>query len=150
MSDTVNLFAETDRNIIGDDSSPTLTLENSSSGPALKLQNAAGTGTLISMQSCPTTSLYVVTPAVGAYIRSGATEAKSVVLDRSVCGSATVALLKLSVLSTASAPLLDFGTVSSTSGAVVSTASACATIDYAVRVKVGDNYGWIPIYRTVA
>lgn len=36
MADLVNLDAESDRNIIGDDSTPTLTLENSSSGIALK------------------------------------------------------------------------------------------------------------------
>lgn len=37
MSDIVNLYSESGRNIIGDDSTPTLELENSSSGLALNL-----------------------------------------------------------------------------------------------------------------
>jgi len=151
MADVINLTAEEGRNIIGDDSSPTLTLENVSSGNALRLQNAGGTGVLLSAVSCPTTSVYVVSGAgVAAHLRSGVTESIPLVLDHSVCGSATVALLKLSRLSTASGPIFDFGSVSSAVGGVVSTASACATLDYAVRVKVGDAYGWIPVYRAVA
>lgn len=188
MADTVNLYAESGRNIIGDDATPTLTLENTSSGAVLRLQNAGGTGPLLSllscpttsinmtgaggglnvyttgiagqfgstagialnMVSCPTTSVYAVSRGNTGYLRSTATEGVPMTLDRSICGSASVALLKLSQLSTASAPLFDFGSVSSAVGGVVSTASACATLDYAVRVKVGDAYGWIPVYRAVA
>ena len=41
MADIVNLAAESGRNIIGDDSTPTLELENASTGVALKLKNSA-------------------------------------------------------------------------------------------------------------
>jgi len=41
MADLVNLAAESGRNIIGDDTTPTLELENTSTAPALKLKNSS-------------------------------------------------------------------------------------------------------------
>lgn len=152
MADVVNLNAESDRNIIGDDSSPTLTLENTSSGNVLKLQNAGGTGVALSIISCATTPLLVNGAGLGVtsggfVFNSTASAVNSLVLSNTKVQSPTVAILKLSNNSTASGPLLDLGRVDF---GVVSTASACATIDFAFRVKVGDMYGWVPVYRAVA
>lgn len=41
MADLINLTAESGRNIIGDDATPSLELENSSTGVALKLKNSS-------------------------------------------------------------------------------------------------------------
>ena len=184
MTDVINLYAESDRNIIGDDTTPSLTLENTSSGNIIKLQNAGGTGVQLSQISCPTTAqmvrgaaggLDVYVGTTGAILNSTAgiglsiistpttainvssvgtaglfksTASAAVVLDlsRTIVGSATVALFKV-LTSTPSGALLEFGVVDK---AVISTASAGATLAYGVRVKVGDTYGWLPIYSTIA
>jgi len=110
--DTINLAAESDRNIIGDDSTPTLTLENSSTGKALKLVAKATAN------------------SVGDFsAKSG--------------GAPTVAVLRVGA-STASAPAFEaFGS------AVVSSASAGATVAFGIRAKFGDVYGWIPVFAEI-
>ena len=117
MSDTINLYAETDRNIIGDDSSPTLTLENSSTGNALKV---SGTGTGIPLNVTGTVTI----PAAA--------------LTHTTPGAATVAVLRVTA-STASAPFFEFR------GFLASIASA-SSLQRGIRVKIGDEYGWIPVY----
>ena len=74
MSDTINLWAESDRNIIGDDSSPALTLENSSTGNALYVKTS-GTATVAALKaeaqvSAPTVAALalVASCASGAYL----------------------------------------------------------------------------------
>jgi len=49
MADIINLYAESDRNIIGDDSTPVLKLENSSTGNALSLQKDVSGGATIAV-----------------------------------------------------------------------------------------------------
>lgn len=71
MTDVMNLNAETDRNIIGDDTTPTLTLENSSTGSALKVTNTgATTGVALSADvkatSAPTIAVISVTNSVAS------------------------------------------------------------------------------------
>lgn len=109
MVDLINLNAESGRNIIGDDSSPTLTLENSSTGNALSL-------------------------------KSGATEAVALQIANTVISSPTVAVVKLTT-SGASAPFFEFA------GFLASIASA-TSITRGIRVKFGDNYGWIPVFTS--
>jgi len=106
--DTINLYAESDRNIIGDDSSPTLTLENTSTGNALKVVGAV-TGVPLAVTH--------TTP-----------------------GAATVAAIRITA-STASAPFFEF------KGFLASIASA-GSITRGVRVKFGDEYGFIPVYMS--
>ncbi len=113
MGDLINLNAEEERNIIGDDSTPTLTLENSSTGEALKLTAKA------------------TAKPVGEF-------------EAQAGGAATIAILKITN-STASAPALEVS-----GGAIVSTASAGATLAAGIRVKFGDVYGWIPVHLDVA
>src|SRR3990167_5235376 len=118
MADIINMNAESDRNIIGDDSSPTLTLENSSTGKAIRAVNS-GTGVAIQGEAAATSpvgDLYHTTP-----------------------GSATVAVLRVTA-STASAPFFEF------KGFLASISSACS-LQRGIRVKLpGDLYGWLPVY----
>ncbi len=44
MANIVNIYAETDASVVGDDSQPALTLTNTSTGNALKLTRAAAAG----------------------------------------------------------------------------------------------------------
>ncbi len=118
--DTINLYAESDRNIIGDDSTPTLTLENSSTGNALKLVGTDGTGTPLSVTADETV------PAV--------------TLTHTVPGACTVAVASLTA-STASAPFFEF------KGFLASIVSM-TSIFRGVRVKIGDEYGWLPVYAS--
>jgi hypothetical protein len=61
-------------------------------------------------------------------------------------GIVTVASIK-AISSAASGAVLEFGTVDF---GVVSTASAGATLAYGVRVKIGNTYGWLPVYKDIA
>lgn len=101
MADVINLYAESGRNIIGDDTTPVLELENSSTGNALSLK-------------------------------------------KDVSGGATIAALKITA-STASAPAFEFA-----GSCVESTASGSASLTFGIRVKVGNLYGWIPVYEQIA
>jgi len=109
MADLLNLAAESGRNIIGDDPTPTLTLENISSGSTLKLQNAGGTGTQLSGVSCPTTAAHIVsagaafdlTGAVAGAIKGSATGVNALEISHTVLAGATIAPLS-AVQSTAS------------------------------------------------
>lgn len=116
MANQINLNAETDANMIGDDSSPTLTLENSSSGNALKLQNAGGTGVALSVVSAPTTSVFVPAPNQAGHFRSSATTAPVLIIDKTVVGGSTIAPLRL-LVSQASGAFIGVG------GVFISTAS---------------------------
>jgi len=71
MSDIINLNAESNRNIIGDDSSPTLSLENTSTGSAVKLtQTGATTGVAleanVAATSAPTIAVIKATNSVAS------------------------------------------------------------------------------------
>lgn len=116
MTDLINLYSESGRNIISDDATPTLALDNTSTGGNLKLR-ADGT-------------------VSGSEVLN--------IANRSTTQAATVALVKFSA-STASAPAIEFA-----GSAVESTASGSVTLTYGVRVKVGNDYGWIPVYRDIA
>ena len=164
MADIINLQAEDNRDIVDDDAVPTLRLDNTNAaGTGLKLE-ASGGGTVLDLNasggigidldgttgigididnSGAGTGVDVLTAGKAAVLKSTATE--QVVLDvaHSVAvSSTTVAPVRVQT-SGASAPLLQFGAVDY---GVVSTASAGATLAYGVRVKVGDTYGWLPIY----
>lgn len=101
----------------------------------------------LAVTSCPTTAVYILGTGVGGYFRSAASAANAGVFDRSVIGSATVAVVKISQISTPSGAMIEFSGVDA---GVLSTASGCVTLSYGVRVKVGDTYGWLPIFSTIA
>lgn len=210
MADILNLETTSNRNIIEDGTTPALTLENTSSGNCLRLQNAGGTGISLSILSCPTTALNVgaggiavtgsqtftgdqtvtgsltlngagetnyllslvscpttafnvatggaaitgnvaitgdVTTTGDSTLRSTTTESNVLsVGHQTALSSATVAPFSV-FTSTPSGPLVEFAAVDK---GVVSTASGCVTVSYGVRVKVGDTYGWVYVYPTLA
>ena len=83
--------------------------------------------------------------AAGVAFRSAATEGAAALFTKTVAGSPTVAVVQFSTNSTASAPILELqnqGFVSATT--ILFTTGATAGVG-AVRVKYGNNYGWIPV-----
>ena len=78
-------------------------------------------------------------------IRSSATEGIPVEFNRTVVSSPTVAVARLNTNSTASAPIFELTNqafVSATT--ILFTTGATAGVG-ALRVKYGDNYGWVPV-----
>jgi hypothetical protein len=151
MSDTINIYAETGRNIIGDDSSPTFTFENTSSGEILKLQNAGGTGNQLSTVSCPTTAVYLQgaelalktlgsRASIGAAIQSSATQGIPLEVRHTVISAPTAACMVLTN-SCASGAFFEF------KGFLASIASA-TSITRGIRVKFGDELGWVPVFMS--
>lgn len=71
MADLVNLYSESGRNIIGDDSTPALTLENSSTGEAFQAKSATATTNpvveLIGQSGCaPTVAVLKITSSTAS------------------------------------------------------------------------------------
>lgn len=127
MPNLVNIHAEQDANIIGDDAQPTLALSNSSTGHGLQVDN-----------------LYVSNSA-----RSSIITAPALTIRRTLPGNISIGTLRISGNSTASGAVLDFvekGFVSITS-VVLTTVS---NTDYAIRVQVGTETRWIPCFKDAA
>jgi len=81
----------------------------------------------------------------GVSFKSSATEGIAFGVARTIVSSPTVALFQLALNSTASAPVFDIpgqGFVSATT--ILFSTGATAGVG-AIRVKYGDNYGWIPV-----
>jgi len=57
MADTVNLYAESGRNIIGDDTTPTLDLSNTSTGSALQTTAGSGGHSIVAKTSTSNTTI---------------------------------------------------------------------------------------------
>lgn len=122
MANIINLFAESGANMIGDDSTPTLQFENSSSGNALRTHvQASATG-------------------VGLRASSAASVIPAAQFDHTVLSSPTVATVTLTQ-STASGAFFEF------KGMLASIASA-GSIVRGIRVKFGDEYGFLPVYAS--
>lgn len=153
MVNLVNLDAATGRNIIDDDTTPVLALLNTSSGTGLHVDNTAGTGIGLDVDTVGV-GLDVDSTGVGiestsatyaGVFKSTATASPIVdIIHATAIASATVAPLRVST-SVASGALLEFR-----GGGVHSTASAGVTIAFGIRVKYGDNYGWLPAYTEIA
>lgn len=69
MADLINLYAESGRNIIGDDSTPTLELQNTSTGDALKLK---GVSKVLTVDATQQSSATVAPIVFSASMASGA------------------------------------------------------------------------------
>jgi len=106
--DTVNLYAESDRGIISDDTGSALNLENTSTGSGLAVKNTgAGVGVAVTAQVAAT-------------------------------AAPTIAVIS-STNSVASGAHFEFK-------GFLASAASMGSITRGVRVKYGDNYGWIPVY----
>ena len=91
------------------------------------------------------------TATPGFTFRSTATEGVALGLNRSrTLSSPTVALLALGIGSAASAPVFELREQSFVSATTILTTTGGSAGTGAIRVKYGDNYGWIPIFPTGA
>lgn len=111
------------------------------SSPALTIAHY-GTGIGVNFASLATTSIDVNTvgsPAVR--FRSAVTEGNALFVGRSVVASPTVAPLVISQLSAASAPAIEF------QGRAFVSALSGGTVNGAIRIKVGNDYFFIPTMR---
>lgn len=118
MANLVNIYAESGADIIGDDAQPTLKLDNSSTGEALRVTTASATG-----------------PAM--------------TVTKSAIGNMSVGLLKIQGNSIASGAVLEFSNkaFASITSVVLTTV---ANTDYAIRVQVGLETRWIPLFKDAA
>lgn len=140
MANLVNLWAESNADMIGDDSSPTLTLGNTSSGLGLKIDTTSGTGGALDTLSDNT--------SWAARARSAATEAPAFLVEGSVLHSPTVAPLRIGQ-STASGAVIEIA------GVFISTASMLlAANQTAFHIPVWHQseaiLGYIPVSKGVA
>ncbi len=127
MSNVINIDAETGANIIGDDTTATLTLSNTSSGPGLK---ACG---LVGVSGASIDRLTISNAFAGAV---NATIAALNLTGNSVASGAIIALLnKSSYVST------------TTIKATTAVAANCGVIRV---VRPDGTFGWIPIYPDAA
>lgn len=120
MPNLVNINAEAGADIIGDDAEPTLTLVNTSTGNALRARSLATTG-------------------VSADFNRG-----------TVVSSPTVAVVSLGIGSGVSSPVLELREQAFVSATTILFTTAATAGTGALRVKIGDNYGWIPILKDAA
>lgn len=118
MSNLVNLHGEQEAGIIGDDAQPTLTLENTSTGAALRLKATSGA---YALNIIPTSS-----------------------------GNASVAPVRFASLSTASAPIFEVAAIGGFVSCTSVVLTTVANTDYALRVKVGSEPRWIPLFKDAA
>ena len=139
MGNLVNIWSESNADIIGDDSTPTLTLKNSSSGLGLNIDTTGGTGTALDVLSDNT--------SYAARVRSAASAAPALQLEHSVINGPTTAVLRM-VASGASVPFFDFrGAVASTASLGVTGANVAGLIRVWYQGSGGNNKGWMPIYN---
>ena len=120
MSNLINIDAEQGADIIGDDAQPTLTLVNTSTGAALR----------------------------AATIDNSSSTA-GVLIRNALVGNLSIGVLRVQGNSVASGAVLEFtnkGFASITSVVLTTVANT----DYAIRVQVGLETRWIPLFKDAA
>src|SRR3990167_5193626 len=120
MPNIVNLYAESNADMIGDDANATLTLSNSSTGADLRV------GTV-----------------------EGESATSTVLVRQPVVGNMSIGVLRIQGNSVASGAVLEFTTkaFASITSVVLTTV---ANTDYAIRVQVGLETRWIPLFKDAA
>lgn len=78
--------------------------------------------------------------------RSAATEGLAANFGKTVLSSPSVAVISLNIASTASAPVFELQNQAFVSATTIITTTGATAGTGAIRVKYGDNYGWIPIF----
>ena len=148
MSKLVNIDAEVGANIIDDDTNPTLTLTNTSTGAGLETNDLVVSSNA-TIQGANLTAPRISTPTlVGqSVIHSTATTTRAALVNRTTYGNASTALMAFGV-SGASVPVFEFlGHAFTSCVSIVFAASANWAGMGAVKVKLSDDttFGWIPI-----
>ena len=139
MPNVINLDAESGANYIGDDAQPSLTITNTSTGAGVSTDKLLVTSGATIVSATP--------------ITLNGTASASPVLDlnrKLVVSSPTVALLRLGIGSGASAPVFELAEQAFVSATTILFTTAAVAGTGGVRVKIGDNYGWIPIMKDAA
>ena len=137
MANLVNIWGESQADIIGDDAQPTLALSNTSTGPGLRVFGLVGTST------ASIDLLYVPT------VESANASLSAVTVRKTIPGNMSIGTLRISGNSLASGAVLEFyekGFVSITSTVLTSVANT----DYAIRIQVGLETRWIPLFKDAA
>lgn len=141
MANLVNIWSESFADVIGDDSSPTLALKNSSSGIGLLVDTNVTSGTGAAIDAISANTSYT------ARVRSAASAAPALTLTHSVINGPTTAVLQL-VASGASAPLIDFrGAVASTASLALTGANIAGLVRVWYQGSGGNGQGWLPIFN---
>ena len=120
MPNIVNLYAESNADMIGDDANATLTLSNSSTGADLRV------GTV-----------------------EGESATSTVLVRQPVVGNMSIGVLRIQGNSVASGAVLEFTTKAFASITSVALTTVANT-DYAIRVQVGLETRWIPLFKDAA
>ena len=137
MPNLVNLRAEIGADMIGNDAQPTLALFNTGTGPGLRVFGLVGTST------ASIDLLYVPT------VESANASLSAVTVRKTIPGNMSIGTLRISGNSLASGAVLEFyekGFVSITSTVLTSVANT----DYAIRIQVGLETRWIPLFKDAA
>ena len=125
MANLVNIYAETGADIIGDDAQPTLTISNTSTGPALRV--------------------------FGMALTSGASVDRlfgnPIVTGPATAGNATVAALRIAPASTASVAVLSLLNTSFVSAVSIVFAASANWAGMGVMrvVRTDGTFAWIPL-----
>ena len=138
MSNLVNLFAETGADLVGDDTSPTLTIRNTGGGPGLRVEG------LVLVSSASIDQIAITT------ISNANTTVPALTISKSVVGNLSIGVLRVVGNSIASGAMLEFsgkGAYASITSVVLTTV---ANTDYAIRVQVGLETRWIPLFKDAA
>jgi len=123
LANLVNIWGESNADLIGDDSSPTLTLKNSSTGDALKVDGSAGTGVGLNVDGNTTQPAATI---------DGAADKQGLIVGNAATSGVTVAPLRVTA-SAASQAFISFA------GAFISTAS--------INVAASQTAFVIPVYH---
>ena len=134
MSNLINLNAEAGADLIGDDAQPAVTFKNTSTGPGLRSYGMVNLSTA-SVDILHAASQSATSPC-GVFIQA-------VVVNMSI------GVLRIVGNSVASGAVLEFsqkGFASITSVILTTVANT----DYAIRVQVGLETRWIPLFKDAA
>jgi|SRR3989338_5525758 len=136
MANLINLHAEIGANMIGDDAEPTLALQNTGTGPGLRAYGLVATSTA-SIDLVNTTAL------------QSASATLPVRVTQTAVGNMSIGVLQIVGNSVASGAVLELrnkGFASITSVVLTTVANT----DYAIRVQVGTETRWIPLFKDAA
>ena len=142
MPNLVDIWAESQAALIGDDAQPALTLTNSSTGAGLQVDRLVVTSTATIAGNINFAGAF----NSAVTITSAATATVPFQIVRTVIGSPTVGLARFTV-SGASVPVFSFGANALVSAvSIVFAASANWAGTYALRIKAPDDtLAWIPV-----
>lgn len=136
MANLVNLYGETNADMIGDDNTPALSLYNTGNGPGLQVGR---------LNAVSTASIDILVTQV---IRS-ANATTPVQIQQTVVGNQSIGIMQILGNSVASGAALEFRNKSFIS--ITSTVlTTVANTDYAIPVQVGLETRYLPLYKAAA